>query len=423
MSESKLSSREKIVRSAISLYATQGITATPTKQIADQAGVNEVTLFRQFGSKQGLLLAVLQEAPILERVQAELAKLVGSRQPLIAYGTAGLALLEEIPELVRSLIGEAGQSPPENRRALGQLMRAVNAQTLGYFRAAQISLATTPELAASLLNTLILGYALLEFSSDRSGLWQNETDFLRALEELFTGHRRGHEVLEGTGAPAGAQRDAEQDPENAMGVEDLPAEQVRSLFQKARKHSPQAYALVYVLFGAGLRLQEAARLQRSQSLASKTQHILTVLAPQARYPSRQVPLNRWIMGHRYGNYQKNPLTQWLKTRADDHPAVFVSESGEPLGEAGLSALWRAIAAEESTASGQPPTPFQARQTWCIELLLKGMSLENLSILSGLDLAALAPYAQRAREKAALEEALAIDQKRGETASRTGLETS
>ena len=67
MSNKKMSSRERIVGSALSLFAQQGITATTTKQIAEQADVNEVTLFRQFGSKQGLLLAVLKEAPILEK--------------------------------------------------------------------------------------------------------------------------------------------------------------------------------------------------------------------------------------------------------------------------------------------------------------------------------------------------------------------
>jgi hypothetical protein len=41
-----------------------------------------------------------------------------------------------------------------------------------------------------------------------------------------------------------------------------------------------------------------------------------------------------------------------------------------------------------------------------------MSLENLSILTGCDRTQLQPYAKRAREKAALEQATRLDQKPG-----------
>ncbi|MGB7087140.1 MAG: TetR family transcriptional regulator [Phormidesmis sp.] len=400
MTEKKLSSREKIIRSALSLFADQGITATTTKQIAEQAGVNEVTLFRQFGSKQGLLLAVLKEASILEKMQAALTDIVGSNAPLMAYSESGLALLAKVPELVRSLIGEAGQSPLANQQALGQALRQANQQTIGYLsRAPQHPLSRLPiEDAASLLNTLLLGYAVMDFSSDDHGLWQSQANFLTAVERLLLGAERSPVDV--------ASAVSLEDGGETVWVADLPAETVRSLFQTAKKLSAQAYALVYVLFGSGLRIEEAAALARSHSLSSKTQHLLTVAGPTAR----QVPLNRWIMGNRYGSYLKNPLTQWFKGRSDEQPAVFISEAGEPLGIEGIKALWAAIAQDSAITTGAPPTPFQARQTWCIELLMKGMSLENLSILSGLSIDELSAYARRAKEKAALEEAIAIDQK-------------
>ncbi len=398
MAERKLSSRKKIVRAALALFSRQGITATTTKQIAERAKVNEVTLFRQFGNKQGLLLAVLQEAPILAAMQAALSEIVGANQPVIAYGSSGLELLGNVPELVRSLIGEAGQSPLENQQALGQTLRQANQQTVGYLRAARLTLPpeVSFEAAASLLNTLIVGHAALEFSSGGTGLWQNQDDFLATIEALFV--RR---EAQGTAIVASA-----SDPTDGEPVADLPAETVRSLFQKARKLGPQEYALAYVLFGAGLRVEEVAGLKRSHSLSSKTQHLLTVTGPKAR----QVPLNRWIMSNRYGTYAKNPLTQWLRTGSDEQSPVF-TQDGEPLDAAGIVELWNTIAADILTIAGAPATPFQARQTWCIELLIKGMSLENLSILSGLGLESLAAYARRAKEKAALEQALAIDQKK------------
>ncbi|MEM9150852.1 MAG: TetR family transcriptional regulator [Cyanobacteria bacterium P01_F01_bin.3] len=404
MIKRKVSSREKIVRSALQLFSTRGITATTTKEIAEQAGVNEVTLFRQFGSKHGLLLAVMKEAPILSAMQAELSEIVGANDPLVAYGSAGLELLGRVPELMRSLIGETSQSPLENQQALGEALKQANQQTVGYLRGEQVGRDDlSVEEVASLLNTLIVGHAVMDASSGGQTLWQQEADFLSAIKRLFISsehaseHGLTQQVTTATSAATG---------EPAVTVMDLPAEVVRSLFQNAKKKGPQAYALVYVLFGAGLRVEEVLGLMRSQVFASKTQHLLNLSGPMAR----QVSVNRWIMGNRYGTYLKNPLTQWLKSRADDRPEVFLDESEEAMTEAGLNALWASVLEGVEPVLGGAILPFHARQTWCIELLTKGMSLENLSLLSGFSLDELAPYATRTKEKAALEQALAIDQK-------------
>lgn len=399
MGEKKLSSREKIVISAVELFLAKGVTGTTTKEIAEQAGVNEVTLFRQFGSKHGLLLAVLQEVSVREHMQAALSEVTDSDRAVRAYGSVSLKLLSRLPEMVRSLIGESSQFPPENREALSQVLRQTNLQTVDYLRMARVQVpGLSVDAIASLLNTLLFGQFVLDASADGSGLWQNSADFLAALEQLFS------VAGQAEAAAAGPVVQGENAEENAAEVvADLPSEVVRSLFQKAKKQGGQEHALVHVLFGAGLRIEECAGLMRSHVFTSKNQHLLTVAG-------RQVPVNRWIMGDRYGTYQKNPLTQWIKSRQDDRPEVFVSESGVPFDTEALTALWHSVAEGVVTTTSSNATPFQARQTWCIELLMKGMSLENLSILSGLSLEELAPYAQRAKEKAALEQALAIDTK-------------
>ena len=47
--------RDKILNAATELYAETGFRGTTTRQIAQRAGVNEVTVFRHFGSKTALL--------------------------------------------------------------------------------------------------------------------------------------------------------------------------------------------------------------------------------------------------------------------------------------------------------------------------------------------------------------------------------
>jgi len=52
--------RQRIIQAAIQLFGRQGYSRTTTRAIAKAAGVNEVTLFRQFGHKKGLLIACIE---------------------------------------------------------------------------------------------------------------------------------------------------------------------------------------------------------------------------------------------------------------------------------------------------------------------------------------------------------------------------
>lgn len=52
-----MSTKEKLLLSAIDIMSEKGFAAATTKEIALGAGVNEVTLFRHFGTKEGLVKA------------------------------------------------------------------------------------------------------------------------------------------------------------------------------------------------------------------------------------------------------------------------------------------------------------------------------------------------------------------------------
>ncbi len=82
------SAADKVVDAAAQLFAERGYQATTTRQLAERAGVNEVSVFRGFGNKQGVLAAVVQ------RVVAE--------QPgRAASALAELPLAEAVSELAR----------------------------------------------------------------------------------------------------------------------------------------------------------------------------------------------------------------------------------------------------------------------------------------------------------------------------------
>ena len=406
MSSLRNPTRQRLITAALELFASQGVTETTTKQIAERADVNEVTLFRQFGNKHGLLLAVIEEAAVFTTLGQTLVEQAHQtsnlHQALNEYATACLQALERVPEVVRSVVGEAGQYPSENRQALGQGFTQANRYVAEYFQTVidrgQLDSYLSAERLASLLNGMLLGYAVIEFTSEFHDLWQDRQDFLENLITLF---------LHGAVSPSESSGSLVQvERDTIERVADLPSQLVHSILQRAKKQGLQPYALAYVLFGAGLSVAEVVELERSHYIHDAHQQLLQVIQGDVR----QVPVNQWIMGKRYGSYTKNPLTQWIKSRKDQQSALFLTEAGRPLSESDLRQQWRELTQEFLTPEGQPPMIEQPQQTWCIEMLTRGIKLNDLQILTGWSADRLQPYQHRAREKAALEEAIRLDQK-------------
>src|SRR5205814_10472678 len=52
--------RDEILAAAAHVFAQHGFRGSTTRRIADTAGVNEITLFRQFGSKEELIRQAMQ---------------------------------------------------------------------------------------------------------------------------------------------------------------------------------------------------------------------------------------------------------------------------------------------------------------------------------------------------------------------------
>ena len=71
---SEQTTSDRITVAAIELISQKGYKSATTKAIAQLANVNEVTLFRHFGNKRGLLKAIVQKfsyAPLLQQVIQE----------------------------------------------------------------------------------------------------------------------------------------------------------------------------------------------------------------------------------------------------------------------------------------------------------------------------------------------------------------
>jgi AcrR family transcriptional regulator len=402
MSGEIISTRQRLINAAMELFATQGITETTTKAVAELAKVNEVTLFRHFGNKHGLVLAVISESPVFkelgESLKTQVSQTNSVYQALKNYCEERLTALEQVPELVRSVVGESGKYPIENRQALGRSLAQANNYVAEYLATMmeheELYTQLPPQKLASLLNSILVGYAVIEFTSEFHELWHDRDEFLENLVALFlkvatnSSNQINHESIA------------------TDKVVDLPANLVSLILQRAKKSGLRDYALMYVLFGAGLSSEEIANLERSHQINDAKQHLLQITQGSIR----QVPVNQWIMGKQYGSYTRNPLTQWLKTRKDNHSALFLNDDGMPISEAEIQQRWQILTEGLLTPEGQQPVIEQAQQTWCVEMLMKGMNLEDMSIITAWNITKLQPYARRAREKSVLEQAIRLDHK-------------
>ncbi|MEI6330494.1 MAG: TetR/AcrR family transcriptional regulator [Pseudanabaena sp. ELA645] len=443
MSVSRIPTRQRIVNTALELFASKGITETTTRQIADFAQVNEVTLFRHFGNKHGLLLAVLQEC--LEKY-LQLAQVhepfAGSemvsdmttpntqrdlRQFLKDYIQGSLQALETVPELMRSLIGEAGQYPLESRQALAQGINQVN-QTIAtaihdVLINSRLQYALPPIRLANLLNTCILGYAVITLTSDVQTIWSDRDDFINTLVDMFV-------------------QEVSQIPQ-ARPIMDISAETVREIILQAKKCGAKDYAIAYLLFGAGLTALDITRLRLKDYQIQANHGILLISSTssdrfeQGREQRRSVPLNQKILGHRYGSATNNPLSAYLKNRQkgsknsqknnpqidahdlkDDLDVMFLGadinadldlkSDRQLLSLTEIEQMWESWTKSYRNPDGAAIAIEQVRHTWCLEMLARGIDVDSFCIISGLKPKELQAYQIRLKEKLAIDQAIALD---------------
>lgn len=101
----------KILDAAQRVYAEHGFRGATTRRIAETAGVNEVTLFRIFGSKEVLLEEAVRPNATRREVAVLTAEPVDPESELTAWVGAQLTFLRERRSLIRRAMSEIEERP------------------------------------------------------------------------------------------------------------------------------------------------------------------------------------------------------------------------------------------------------------------------------------------------------------------------
>ena len=116
----KAAARERLIAAAIRVFEREGLRGATTREIAREAEVNEVTLFRHFQNKDGLLAAVMEHKMQLhtELLETESIWTGDLAHDLHEYGKALYRALGKSEAFIRMLVDEAKRQPDYSRQMM-----------------------------------------------------------------------------------------------------------------------------------------------------------------------------------------------------------------------------------------------------------------------------------------------------------------
>ncbi|HTD16711.1 MAG TPA: helix-turn-helix domain-containing protein [Chthoniobacterales bacterium] len=120
----KSNASERLLDAAARVFARKGLKGATTREIAVEAGLSEMTLFRRFGTKEKLLRAVVErffarriEPPPAHEPPGDL------RTSLLHYAKLQHRLMDESLPIIRVLLGELHHFSKEHRDVLHDVFK------------------------------------------------------------------------------------------------------------------------------------------------------------------------------------------------------------------------------------------------------------------------------------------------------------
>ncbi len=128
------SARDKLLRAGAVVFAREGLQGATTRMIAQEAGVNEVTLFRLFESKERLLAEVLanERQALCDTLEQKTNWTQDLRGDLRAHAQAYNSMLEKNEAMIRTLIGESRRQPVHAKQVIHEAMRPTREGFIAY---------------------------------------------------------------------------------------------------------------------------------------------------------------------------------------------------------------------------------------------------------------------------------------------------
>jgi len=182
--------RIRLIEAASQVFASLGVQGATTREIARVAGVNEVTLFRHFASKEQLLGAVIKNALALQTEALAYPEAwtqdlkIDLRQYAHLYNT----MLEAQEDLIRTFIGEAKRHPEAAKQVIQEAAKPLREKLVTYLESSQklgtVRVDLDPFPAVDMFTGMLLAGMLCRSAKFNQGTYSCE-DYIETCVDIF----------------------------------------------------------------------------------------------------------------------------------------------------------------------------------------------------------------------------------------------
>lgn len=151
-----MDTRTTILNAAVQVFSQHGFRGSTTRRIADAAEVNEVTIFRYFGSKEALLQEAIRGSDTSAVTSPLPEDPKNPSQELTAWCTAVINHLHSRSSVIRKCMGEMEERPELSENATEAPVRATN-ELCTYFRSLRAKGFTEEEFDPTVAAAMLIG--------------------------------------------------------------------------------------------------------------------------------------------------------------------------------------------------------------------------------------------------------------------------
>ncbi len=181
--------KEQLLKATLKLISEKGYIGATTREIAQEAGVTELTLFRHFGSKERLFEEMLKNYTFLPQLKGLLPELDGlsCERALVLIATRYLQTLKERKAMIRILYSEMTVYPDKIREMYNRFVDEMRATLASYFEVLQqrdlLRKKMSPEMAARVFLWILFSYFRSEEIMRSTGMKKSTMD--RQVQEII----------------------------------------------------------------------------------------------------------------------------------------------------------------------------------------------------------------------------------------------
>ena len=187
----RTSTQQRLLDATLKLISEKGYLGATTREIAQEAQVTELTLFRHFGTKEKLFEELLRNYTFLPRLKELLPELEGLsyEDGLKLIASRFLLSLKERKSMVKIMYSELTIYPDKIKNLYTQFIEDIRGTLSSYFGSLQrkgLLRNVSPETAARLFLGMLFAYFRTEEILKENGMTKKKMDqFIDELVDIF----------------------------------------------------------------------------------------------------------------------------------------------------------------------------------------------------------------------------------------------